>query len=182
MNARYLLAALCLAGLTATATADVASTGSRPLTPDEIKKVFIGYTWTGSATGLRPSELTSAERKVFEQLKKKPTGQWKEYFAPNGSIKGWVGRTDFDARTDGTWRISGNELCASYRTQRFWKPQRIKGNASFRWCYRFIYQGNTLLMAIIRAPAGADRGGGRYFRPKLSRGDTVTAKYNSVGR
>lgn len=182
MNKSYLLGTFFLLFLMATASVAGPPAGSRPLMPEEIKKAFVGHTWGGTATGLRPSMLSSSERKVFDQLTKKPTGQWREYFAPNGKIKGWVGRTDFDARTDGTWRISGNELCASYRTERFWKPQPIKGNASYRWCYRFVYQGSTLLMTVSSAPAGADRAGGGYFRPRLSKGDSVTAKYNSVGR
>lgn len=182
MIKRLSLGVLVFTCVTATASVAGPPAGSRPLTAEEIRKAFVGHTWSGSATGLRPSVLSSAERKVFDQSKKKPTGQWREYFAPNGEIKGWVGRTDFDARTDGTWHISGNQLCAFYRTQRFWKPQPIKGNASFRWCYRFVYHGKTLLMSISSAPAGADRGGGAYFRPRLSKGDAATAKYNSVGR
>jgi hypothetical protein len=126
--------------------------------------------------------MSSAERKLYDQQKSKGSGQFREYYAPNGRIIGWVSRSDFDARIDGSWRISGNELCSSYKTQRVWKKGPLRATASSKWCYRFVYSGNTLLMGASRTPPGRSSEIGKYFRPRLSQGNSVMGRYNSIGR
>ena len=144
----------------------------RPLTADEMRKVVIRHTWISSASG-RPAVMSSAEKKLYEQQKTKGTGQFREYYAPNGAISGVVRRSDFDARVEGSWRVAGNELCASDRTHRIWKAQPLRATANARWCYRFVYRGKTLMMAASRTPAGASGEIGRYFRPNLTTGNAV---------
>ena len=172
MNSRLIYGIVSvLIGATSVSSASSAD-APRPLTVDEMKKAVIGHTWIASATG-RPAVMSSAERKLYDQLKAKGSGQFREYYAPNGTISGTVRRSDFDARIEGNWRISGNELCASYRTHRVWKVQPIRTTANSRWCYRFVYRGKTLLMAASRTPAGGAGEIGRYFRPNLIRGNSA---------
>lgn len=172
MKTYPMLAALCLQILLFFGSASAEPQGSRPLTAEEIKKGIIGHTWTASASG-RPAVMSAAERKLYDQLKAKGAGQFREYYAPNGTISGSVRRSDFDARIEGNWRISGNELCASYRTHRVWKAQSLRATAKSRWCYRFVYSGKTLLMAASRTPAGRSGEIGQYFRPKLTVGNSA---------
>lgn len=181
MNKSLLLAALSLAWLTTAASAGSAPANSRPLTPQEIRKVFIGHTWSGTVSG-KPGVMSAAEKKASAQLKGKPTGRFKEYYAPNGKIMGWAGRTDFDAYSDGTWSISGNELCASYKVNRIWKVGDVRSSVSTRWCYRFVYSGSKLLMAASKTPAGRSGEIGQYFAPRLSPGNSVSPNYNAVKR
>lgn len=172
MKWHSILTSLSLQILLLYGSASAEPQGSRPLTAEEMKKAVIGHTWIASATG-RPAVMSSAERKLYDQLKAKGSGQFREYYAPNGTISGTVRRSDFDARIEGNWRISANELCASYRTHRVWKAQPLRATANTRWCYRFVYSGKTLLMAASRAPAGRFNEIGRYFRPNLISGNSA---------
>lgn len=179
MKFQSLLGLLCLSFVTSSAFAGSVPPGSKPLTADEIKKVVIGRTWSGS-TPSRPGILNAQERKLFEQQKGKPSGKFKEYYSPNGTLMGWSRRTDFEARYDGRWRISGNQLCATYKVTRFWKNSDLRTNFSSNSCYSFVYKSGTLLMTTTKSPGGG--GGGQYFRPSLSSGNSAAAGYNSVGR
>lgn len=180
MNKRHMLAFFFMC-LSATSSMAGPPAGSRPLTPEEMSKVVIGHTWTAPANG-RPAVMTSAERKLYDQQKSKGNGQFREFYAPNGKIMGWVSRSDFDARIDGAWRINGNELCSSYRVLRVWKIGPLRATSNSKWCYRFVYQGSELLMGASRTPPGRVSEVGQYFRPKLSRGNSVMSRYNSISR
>lgn len=173
MFRRSVYSLLCVAFLATGSLAGGLPSGSRPLTADEVRREFIGHTWSGPASG-RPAVLSSAERKLYEAAKSKGSGQFREYYAPNGTISGRVSRSDFVARLEGSWRISGNEVCSSYRTQRTWKATGLKATATGRWCYTFVYQGRTLLMAASRTPPGRSGEIGQYFRPRLSPGNSAS--------
>lgn len=181
MKALVLFAWMCSSVIVSHALADAAPAGSKPLTAQEIREVFISHTWSGTVSG-KPGVLTAEERKVSDRLKGKPNGKFKEYYAPNGMIMGWVGRTDFEAYTDGTWRIHGNELCASYKVHRIWKTGDVRSVVNSKWCYRFVYKAGTLLMTASRAPERRAAEIGRYHRPSLSPGNSVAPRYNSVRR
>ncbi len=118
--------------------------------------------------------MNAQERKLFAQQKGKPAGKFKEYYAPNGTIIGWVGRTDFEARVDGRWRITGNQVCTTYRITRFWKSSNLRTNVTSSACYSFVFKSGTLLMA--------NSGVGQYFRPSLASGNSAAGLYNAVGK
>lgn len=174
MTRRSLYAVLCLASLVTGSLAAGVPAGSKPLTADEVRRAFVGQTWTASASG-RPPVMSSAERLAYDQLNARGSGSFREYFAPNGTISGRVSRSDFTARVEGSWRIRGNEICASYRTHRTWKVSGLKATAPSRWCYTFVYQGRALMMAASRTPRGQSREAGRYFRPRLTPGNSAAS-------
>jgi hypothetical protein len=179
MTSQSLFGLICLSLITSGALAGGAPPNSKPLTADEIKKVIIGRTWSGS-TPSRPGIMNAQERKLFEQQKGKPSGKFKEYYSPNGTLMGWSRRTDFEARYDGRWRISGNQLCATYKVTRIWKNSNLRTNFSSNSCYGFVDKSGTLLMTTTKSSGGA--GIGQYFRPSLSSGNSAAAGYKSVGR
>ena len=179
---KQLLAGFALAALVGSTACDGKSlAGVTPLTTDEVKQVFVGHTWSGTVSGM-PTGWQPQERAVAAQLKGKLVRQFKEYYAPNGSIVGWVSGSAFDGYVDGTWHINGNELCAAYVIHRKWKIGDVRAVGNARWCYAFVFKNGSLLMATTQAPAdaGANANVGRYFRPSLSSGNSVFARYNTI--
>jgi len=179
---KHLMAGIAVAALIgSTVSAAKPLAGATPLTADKVKQVFIGYTWSGTASGM-PTGWQPQEQAVAAQLKGKLVRQFREYYAPNGSIMGWVSGSAFDGYIDGTWHIKGNELCSSYIIHRKWKLADVRAVGKSRWCYAFVFKNGSVLMTTTRAPAdaGANSVIGRYSRPSLSRGNSVTARYNSI--
>ncbi|TPI18373.1 DUF995 domain-containing protein [Mesorhizobium sp. B4-1-1] len=122
-----------------------------PLSADEVKAIYSGK------TGLY--------------------GTSTEYYAPDGTTKGFVGKSKITATFKGTWSVNGNEVCAKNKPK---GESKIYTDCNKYWrsgkkvfdLWATHYDGSTPDMKNGYATDTAK---------KLRSGDLVSAKYAAAG-
>ena len=139
---------LCMASLPT--LADPLPKTAKPINSDEITKLYSGKTtdW----------KISSA------------------YFAPDGTVKGYLGKPVVKTTFKGTWKVTGNEICMEFSTPK---------DSGLSDCWKYWRNGKDVITLWSRHYDGskADEANGYYKNEvaKLKAGDLVSAKYAEAG-
>jgi hypothetical protein len=98
------------------------------------------------------------------------------YFAPDGSVKGIFGKPKSNALIEGSWSVSGNEICIY--------TFKGKERNSFRDCYQYWIDGKRVIVlwsihsdgSTVDQINGYHVGEEKNFKP----GDVVSDKYDAT--
>ncbi|WP_158815977.1 DUF995 domain-containing protein [Methylocapsa sp. S129] len=98
------------------------------------------------------------------------------YFAADGSIKGIFGKPSTKALIQGSWSVSGNEICMY--------TFRSKEPNSFRDCYQYWQDGRRIiaLWSVHSDGSTVDQNGGYSVGEdrNLKSGDLISARYSAA--
>jgi Protein of unknown function (DUF995) len=115
---------------------------------------------------------------MVKQIYSGKTAVWKDsdvYFAPDGSTKGLYGKPQIKALLEGSWSVTGNEICVyTYRT---------KDPNFYRDCYQYWLDKKRIvaLWSEHSDNSPVDQVNGYHFgeENKLKPGDLVSEKYTA---
>jgi len=125
-----------------------------------------------------PKTAIPMERELVKKLYSGNTAIWKDsnvYFAPDGSIKGLFGKPKINALMEGSWSVTGNEICIyTFKTK----------DPNFnRDCYQYWLDGKRIvaLWSAHSDSSAVDQNNGYHFgeEKNLSPGDLVSEKYTA---
>jgi hypothetical protein len=145
-----IIAVITLVTLSAPVQADKLPKSAKPLSPQEITKIYSGNSsdWKASSA----------------------------YFAPDGTVKGYVGKPKIKSTFKGNWAVSDNEVCMEFSTQDGFNSTD---------CWKYWRSGKDILTLWSRHFDGSavDDVNGYYKNEvaKLKAGDLVSAKYAEAG-
>jgi hypothetical protein len=144
------MAAIAFGTFSTTALADKLPKDAKPLSSQEIATIYSGKSsdW----------KMSSA------------------YFAPDGSLKGYLGKPKVKTTFKGKWTVTDNEICMDFTTQ---------DGFSSTDCWKYWRSGKDILTLWSRHFDGSkvDDVNGYYKNEvaKLKNGDLVSAKYAEAG-
>jgi hypothetical protein len=123
-----------------------------------------------------PKTATPMNSESVKKLYSGNTAIWKDsdvYFAPDGSIKGLFGKPQIKALMEGSWSVSGNEICVY--------AYKGKEPSFYRDCYQYWLDGKRIvaLWSGHSDNSAVDQIDGYHFgeEKKLNPGDLVSEKY-----